>query len=120
MARKLFAEYEWEKLVEPAHFNANELARLCGVTPRQLQRQFQQHLRCSPQFWLDLQKLIYAQRLLLAGYSVKNASSESHFRCCSHFCRKFKAHYHMTPSEFVAVQAEKDRCRPEITDGVHR
>jgi AraC-like DNA-binding protein len=43
--------------------------------------------------------------LLSKVHSVKDAAYPLHFKHSSHFCREFKRHYGMTPSQFVRAQA---------------
>src|SRR6478735_518085 len=81
----------WEELAEAARFNARELARLCQISDRQLQRQFRDHLDRSPRDWLNERRLEAAQRLLLSGHPIKIITFELGFKHVSHFCRQFKS-----------------------------
>lgn len=104
MGRLLGVRERLEEFARTANYNARELARLCGISSRQLQRDFREWFQCSPQKWLDDQRMDAAQKLLLSGESVKKAASDLGFKHTSHFCRKFKRRYHMTPSEFVTCK----------------
>lgn len=114
MARLLLIKEQWEALAEKAHYNANELARLCGVSPRQLQRHFRRIFHCSPQSWLNERRLAVAQALLLSGESVKKVALDLGFKQTSHFCRQFKSQNKLTPSEFIFSQSTD--CRSQITN----
>ena len=92
-----------ERLAELAGFRAKEFARLCGVSLRTLQRQFQRLLRQTPQRWLYERRLIAVQRLLLGGCSENEAALKLGFKHLSHLCRQFKIRYHLTPLEFVVL-----------------
>lgn len=116
MERLLLVKGRWEELAGTAHYDANELAKLCGVSARQLQRHFRTHFHQSPQSWLNEQRLTVAQILLASGESVKKVASDLGFKQTSHFCRQFKCRNKMTPSQFAFSQIM--RCRPEITDVV--
>jgi transcriptional regulator GlxA family with amidase domain len=105
-------DQEWEVLAEEARFNARNLARLCNVSVRQLQRVFRRRFSSSPQLWLNEQRMASARELLLAGHSVKQVTFELSFKQPSHFCRIFKSFNQLTPSEFVSIRTMTDReCR---------
>jgi transcriptional regulator GlxA family with amidase domain len=111
MARVMTLEERWEHLAEAAGFEANKLAKLCGVSPRQLRRVFQRCLGRSPQAWLDEMRVWAAQDLLLAGQPVKDVAWELGFKQSSHFCRKFKERFNLTPTAFVALNMGGDSVR---------
>src|SRR4051812_47968606 len=93
----------WEGLAVTSRYDAKQLARLCGVSPRQLQRNFKRQLARSPQDWLNEQRIIAAQQLLLSGQPVKVVAFQLGFKQSSHFCRQFKRQSNMTPSEYAHV-----------------
>jgi len=101
----------WEQLAKAAHYNVRELARLCYLSVRQLERDFNCHLGRSPQRWLNEQRLKEAQKRLLAGDPVKKVAFELGFKQPSHFCRQFKLWHHATPSQFVARAQTVPICR---------
>lgn len=116
MERLLLVKGRWETLAETAHYDANQLARLCGISTRQLQRHFRHEFRCSPQKWLNERRLEVAEVLLLSGEPVKKVALDLGFKQTSHFCRQFKNRNKLTPSQFAFSQIT--RCRPEITNVV--
>jgi AraC-like DNA-binding protein len=85
-----------------AHYDATELARLCALSTRQLQRYFSRTLKRSPQEWLNEQRIEAARQNLLSGWPVKRVAFELGFKQVSHFCRQFKLYNQMTPSQFVS------------------
>ena len=103
-----------EALAEVSHYDARELARLCNLSLRQLQRHFRRSLHRSPQEWLNDRRIAEARQLLLAGLSVKTVAFELGFKQPSHFSRHFKSLCKMTPSEFVVNQTQS------LTDVVER
>ena len=117
MGRLLLVFGKWEGLAETSHYDANQLARLCGISTRQLQRYFRRNFNCSPQSWLNERRLLAAKALLLSGESVKKIALDLGFKQSSHFCRQFKSRNNMTPSQYAVSQIT--RCRSEITDVVH-
>jgi AraC family transcriptional regulator len=118
MDRLLLVKGRWETLAESAHYDANELARLCGISTRQLQRYFRRSFHSSPQNWLNKRRLLVAKGLLLSGESVKKIALDLGFKQPSHFCRQFKSWNKMTPSQFAishspqrAMSLIDNRCR---------
>ena len=104
MGTLLLIEGRWEELAGTANYDANELAKLCGISTRHLQRHFRNSFHRSPQSWLNERRLLAAQDLLLSGESVKKVSLDLGFKQASHFCRQFKCQNKMTPSQFVSTQ----------------
>ncbi|HXT10525.1 MAG TPA: helix-turn-helix transcriptional regulator [Candidatus Angelobacter sp.] len=113
MGKMFLVKGQWEALAKASHYDANELARLCGISTRQLQRRFHRSFHCSPQHWLNERRLFAAQRLLLSGDSVKKVALDLGFKQPSHFCRQFKCRTKMTPSQFAISHMAK--CRFQIT-----
>jgi AraC-like DNA-binding protein len=114
MGKLLLTEWNWEELAEAAHYDANDLAKLCEISARQLQRYFRRHFQRAPQYWLNERRILAARSLLLTGDSVKKVALDLGFKQTSHFCRQFKSRNHMTPSQFALSQNTK--CRSGITD----
>ena len=106
MVRAQLSKEEWLKLGEAAHYSVNELARLLQLSVRQLQRIFRRQFGRPPQEWLNAERIIAAQRLLLEGRSVKQTALDLNFKHTSHFCRQFKDTHDLTPSEFVLTQPQ--------------
>jgi transcriptional regulator GlxA family with amidase domain len=97
---------DWERLASEAHYDAKTFARLCNLSIRQLERRFHREIGRTPQSWLDELRLRVAEDLLLAGRPVKSVAYDLGFKQSSHFCRRFKLHYSLTPSQFAAQRSE--------------
>jgi AraC-like DNA-binding protein len=95
---------DWERLAPLARFDAGELAGLCGISLRQLQRDFQRQFAQAPQDWLNEQRLKTATRMLLTGQPVKVVASELGYKQSNHFSRQFKDYHQLTPTQFVALE----------------
>lgn len=93
----------WLKMARSANYNAAQLAKLCNITTRQLERQSQSTLGCTPQQWLDEQRMLHAQALLREAGTIKNVAFQVGFKQPSHFCRQFKQYCGITPTEFIAT-----------------
>src|SRR4029079_17950348 len=91
-------EQRWEELAQAARFDANELARLCQISTRHLERQFRRRLGRPPQDWLNERRIMAATPLLLSGLPVKAVAFEVGFKQPSHFSRHFKLRFQMSPS----------------------
>jgi AraC-like DNA-binding protein len=102
MGRAPTSKDGWKALAVAAHYDSKELAKLCRFSPRQLQRKFNFLFGRSPQNWLNEQRIIAAQQLLLSGEPIKTVAFDLGFKRVSHFYRQFKCRSHMTPLEFVS------------------
>jgi transcriptional regulator GlxA family with amidase domain len=94
-------QQRWENLAQAARFDANELARLCQISTRHLEREFRRRLGRTPQDWLNERRIVAATQLLLSGLPIKAVAFEVGFKQPSHFSRHFKLHLRMTPSQFT-------------------
>jgi transcriptional regulator GlxA family with amidase domain len=94
----------WEQLAGTARYDAKELAKLCNLSVRQLERDFRHHLVRTPQDWLNEQRINAARQLLLSCEPVKKVASELGFKQASHFCRQFKTFNNLTPSQFAGQE----------------
>jgi AraC family transcriptional regulator len=94
----------WKSLGPVASYNAKKLASLCGVSVRQLERDFRSHTKKSPKDWLTEQRLESAKMGLMTGRSVKAIAFEAGFGSAAYFCRWFKVHVGLTPGSFQNIQ----------------
>ena len=104
MARAALSSMALEQMAITAHYNSKELAALCQLSARHLQREFRRQLNQTPQKWLDELRIKAAAQLLLGGMPVKRVAIELGFKQISHFCRQFKLRNRQTPSEFASSQ----------------
>lgn len=107
--RSLRSKRGWLRLAREARFNATNMAALCGITPRQLERHSEKSLGCPPQQWLDEQRMIAADLLLREADTIKEVAFQLGFNQASHFCRQFKLHFGLTPSQFIQQCQRLDR-----------
>lgn len=105
---------EWRCLARAAEYNLGKLAKLCGVSPRSLQRHFPASMGTSPQRWLDAERMRLAGELLAKGFGVLEARNELGFKSSAHFSRLFKQCYGHAPREHarsIRIAAGKADCR---------
>ncbi len=82
-----------------------ELERLSGLDRWALARQFRALFGTSPSRFRNLRQLDHVRRLLRAGTSLAEASSEAGFADQSHMSRHFKRAYGLTPAAWVRATA---------------
>lgn len=77
-----------------------DIAKRSGVSPRQLQRLFEQQLSTSPRQWYQQLRLKRAQRLLNeTEMGVLAIGIACGFTSSSSFARAFRAHFGLSPAE---------------------
>ncbi len=91
----------FQQLAPVCGYNARDLARMCGISPRQLRRYFQTDFGRTPQDWLNEQPMRAAAGLLPAAESIKQIRPLLGFSCANNFARDFQRVHGMTPSEFL-------------------
>jgi transcriptional regulator GlxA family with amidase domain len=90
----------WEQVAREARFDPGNMASLCGVSPRQMQRYFKEHFQKTPSHWLREFQCQTAKQLISQGYSSKATAFETGFSSESHFCREFRKIFGATPQSF--------------------
>jgi AraC-like DNA-binding protein len=91
---------DWEARAAEVRFHAEQLASLSKCSLRQLERFFREKYRMSPQKWLDREQMRIAKGLLLEGMRVQDVADKVGFNHQSHFSRKFRQHFRLSPREF--------------------
>jgi AraC-like DNA-binding protein len=105
MGGRLERVTDWSGLAEKAHYNARELASVCQMSLRQLERHFRCAFKQSPQAWLDTARIEKARQLLLnTTLSIKEIALSLDFKQTSHFSRQFKQCTGASPTTFVQLQ----------------
>jgi transcriptional regulator GlxA family with amidase domain len=98
MSSRLGFVQEWEVLAQKAGYRARELADLCQISLRTLERHFQKHYGVTVSHWLRELRLKQAYSVLQTGKSVKEVAFEHGYKQVSHFSREFKSHFGVSPS----------------------
>ena len=87
-----------ERFAEIHH--VNDISDVHFVSTATLNRWFKRYLHISPREFLESKKLSYAASLLSAGESVTDACTHAGFAECSHFIRRFKMKFGVTPLKY--------------------
>jgi len=96
-----FGAGQWEAKASAAGFHPLQLARLCQVSVRQLERHFLMAYHLTPKVWLAQYRLHEGHRLVLEGLlSIKAIAFQLNFKHTSSFSRAFKKFYGVSPTKF--------------------
>src|SRR5271167_1125811 len=92
-----------KELAIRAHYRVGELATLLKVKRRTLERRFRIELRITPESWLKTERLDAAERLLVAGKSVKEVAVDLGFSDSAMLSHQFRSRNKMTTKEYVSL-----------------
>jgi AraC-like DNA-binding protein len=92
-------------LASKSNYRPLEMARLCHISLRQLERILKVESGCTPRQWLRTQRLNNALLMLRTANSVKQVAYSLAYAQIPHFCREFKTRFGLTPKEFRQSQA---------------
>ncbi len=99
MGSRLARIIDWDGLAEKAQYNVKDLAALCGISLRQLERYIKTTFAQTPGRWVNEFRLKKAQKLLSDGCSVKETAFTLNYKQTSHFCRQFKDYTGVRPND---------------------
>jgi AraC-like DNA-binding protein len=95
----------WENLAVQAQYRPCQLAKLCNVSIRTLQRHFAKQSGMTLSGWLRDVRLNQAYSRIIAGEPIKAVAYDLGFKQLSHFSRVFKAVYGVAPRSVSTCQA---------------
>lgn len=81
----------------------SEIAAVAGLSEYHFMRTFQKLTGLSVHQYLTQIRLMRAKRLLSSGFDAAHTASEVGFFDQSHFIKKFRAHFGITPGAFAAA-----------------
>lgn len=102
---------DWEGLAVQAGYDVGRLALIIGRSKRHLQRIIRKQFGCSPQEWLDQERLTRAPALLWSGMPVWAVARDLGFKQVPHFCRRFKGLHKLTPSQCARRKGKRFKKR---------
>lgn len=108
MSSRLEFVQQWESLATQAGYRPSDLAVLCQISLRTLERHFQKNYGVTVSQWMRELRLGKAYETLTQGKSVKEAAFDHGYKQVSHFSREFKHHYGVSPS-FLLARNSSDR-----------
>jgi len=100
-------------LAEP--LPTEDIARLVGLSRRQLERLFKQYMDALPSRWYVGLRLQLAQRMLRQGsQSILQIGLSCGFASASHFSNAYRAHFGHTPRDERSQHAAAWRSQQEV------
>lgn len=94
-------DQNWEQLAAQANYRPCQLASLCTVSLRTLQRHFSGRYNMTLGEWLRDVRINQAYTRLKAGETIKVVAYDLGFKQPSHFSRVFKQVHGVSPSEIA-------------------
>lgn len=88
----------WEMIAAQAEYKPSRVAKICGVSPRTMQRYFKKSFGCTLGEWLRAHRLKLAYEKIIAGSSIKRAAFDLGYKQLSQFSRDFKKQFGCAPS----------------------
>jgi len=101
MGARLFSADDWAKLAKQADYQPAQLATLCGISLRQLERNFEREFHKTPTVWLRELRCAEILSRLSKGERSKALASEFKFSDGSHLCHEFKKVYASSPRKLA-------------------
>jgi len=98
---------DWELVAREAKFQPSQMAALCWVSLRQLERYFAKRFQKTPREWTRALRCRLARELIAKGWSNKAVTFELHFSNESHLCHEFSSHYELPPQAFGPAYSRK-------------
>jgi AraC-like DNA-binding protein len=109
MSSRLEYVQQWEALAVKAGYRPSDLASLCQISLRTLERHFQKNYGMTVSRWMRELRLGKAYESLTQGKSVKESAFDHGYKQVSHFSREFKNHFGVSPSFLLTRNSPGDR-----------
>ena len=109
MSSRLEYVQQWEALAIKAGYRPGDLAGLCQISLRTLERHFQKNYGMTVSRWMRELRLGKAYESLTQGKSVKEAAYDHGYKQVSHFSREFKNHFGVSPSFLLIRNGSAER-----------
>ncbi len=99
--RRAEAAVNLVELAQESRYKVNRMAASLRLSPRQLERDFQNALGVSPKYWMRLQRMIRARQLIRCGVALKAVALELGFAKYDKFALELREFYNLSPLEMV-------------------
>ena len=109
MSSRLEFVQQWESLAVKAGYRPSDLAALCQISLRTLERHFQKNYGVTVSKWMRDLRLSKSYETLKQGKSVKEAAYDHGYKQVSHFSREFKNHFGISPSMLLTRNSPAER-----------
>ena len=110
MSSRLEFVQQWETLAVKAGYRPSDLASLCQISLRTLERHFQKNYGVTVSKWMRELRLGKAYESLKEGKSVKEVAFDHGYKQVSHFSREFKNHFGISPSFLLVRNSPVERA----------
>jgi AraC family transcriptional regulator len=110
MGKRLDRIKDWEALARAAKYEPGNMAALCPISLRQLERYFLLRFKQTPGEWVRHLRCRLARELVTCGYSNKAIAIDLHFGSESHLCHEFKKVYGVSPQTLAPVFRSEKRA----------
>ena len=110
MSSRLEFVQQWEALAVKAGYRPSDLAALCQISLRTLERHFQKNYGVTVSQWMRELRLGKAYQTLIQGKSVKEAAFDHGYKQVSHFSREFKNQFGVSPSFLLTRNSPAERA----------
>jgi AraC-like DNA-binding protein len=110
MSSRLEFVQQWETLAVKAGYRPSDLASLCQISLRTLERHFQKNYGVTVSKWMRELRLGKAYESLKLGKSVKEVAFDHGYKQVSHFSREFKNHFGISPSFLLVRNSPVERA----------
>jgi transcriptional regulator GlxA family with amidase domain len=107
MSARLVRIKDWEALAKEARFRPADMAALCPISLRHLERFFLGHFKQSPRLWATALRCRLARDLIAQGWSNRAVAIELNFADESQLCHTFQRLYGCTPQTFAPLYSKR-------------
>ena len=105
---------QWLTVAGESGYSLNRFCQRMEISQRQFGRYTQKLFQCSPQHWLDQQRMMIAPGLLRKYRCIKSVAFRLGFKQASHFSREFKLHHGLTATKFLERNDSQSEGNGEI------
>ena len=110
MYSRLDAVKDWGTLADKANYNPREMAKICRVSLRQLERYCCEKFGVTPRKLANNYRLAKAAEKLAEGDLIKSLAYDLKFKHPSNFSCAFRRKYGVSPRQFLKLKNASLEC----------